>query len=296
MQIGAVFPHQEIGSDPAVLKDWAQTAEGLGYSHILVYDHVLSASHEGREPPLWGPYTEHDAFHEPLVLLGYFAACTAKVELVTGILILPQRQTALVAKQAAEIDLLSNGRLRLGIGTGWNYVEYDGLNEDFETRGKRQEEQVALLRALWANPLVDFSGDYHRIERAGLNPLPDRSIPIWFGGFAPVAFRRAARMGDGFIYGSGYEQNLNAHESMLAELEKVGRSADDFGFEALMNYQSGPDRWRIEAEGWMAAGADYVSMRAQRLRGQGEGLTSPQAHIDALETYWEAVGDLAANA
>ena len=295
MKIGAVFPHQEIGNDPIVLRDWAQTAEELGYSHLLVYDHVLSASHEDRDPPLWGPYTEHDPFHEPMVLFGYFAACTSRVELVTGILILPQRQTALVAKQTAEIDLLSSGRLRLGIGTGWNYVEYDGLNEDFASRGRRQEEQVALLRQFWANPLVDFEGDFHQVERAGLNPLPGRQIPIWFGGFAPVAFRRAARLGDGFIYGSGYEANLEAHALMLAELDQVGRSADDFGFEALMNYQSGPDRWRMEAEGWLAAGADYISMRAQRLRGQGEGLDSPRAHIDALLTYWQAVGDLASD-
>jgi probable F420-dependent oxidoreductase len=295
MKIGAVFPHQEIGNDPIVLRDWAQTAEELGYSHLLVYDHVLSASHEDRDPPLWGPYTEHDPFHEPMVLFGYFAACTSRVELVTGILILPQRQTALVAKQTAEIDLLSGGRLRLGIGTGWNYVEYDGLNEDFASRGRRQEEQVDLLRQYWASPLVDFEGDFHRVERAGLNPLPGRQIPIWFGGFAPVAFRRAARLGDGFIYGSGYKDNLAAHEMMLAELAKVGRSDDDFGFEALMNYQSGPDRWRTEAEGWLAAGADYISMRAQRLRGQGQGLDSPQAHIDALSTYWQAVGDLASD-
>lgn len=295
MKIGAVFPHQEIGNDPVVIRDWAQAAEELGYSHLLVYDHVLSASHEDRQPALWGPYTEHDPFHEPMVLFGYFAACTRRVELVTGVLILPQRQTALVAKQTAEIDLLSGGRLRLGIGTGWNYVEYDGLGEVFGSRGPRQEEQVDLLRQLWDSALVDFEGDFHRVERAGLNPLPGRQIPIWFGGFAPVAFRRAARLGDGFIYGSGNENNLAAHEMMLAELAKVGRSADDFGFEALMNFQSGPAHWRTEAEGWLAAGADYISMRAQRLRGQGQGLDSPQAHIDALRTYWQAVGDLASD-
>ena len=177
MKIGAVFPHLDIGNDPAVIRHWAQTAEGLGYSHILAYDHVIGAVHEGREPPLWGPYTEQSAFHEPFVLFGYLAACTTKVELATGIVILPQRQTVLVAKQAAEIDLLSGGRLRLGVGTGWNYVEFEALNEDFGNRGARQAEQVALLRQLWAEPVLDYSGRWHRIERAGLKPLPGRSIP-----------------------------------------------------------------------------------------------------------------------
>lgn len=148
MQIGAVFPHQEIGDDPLVVRDWAQAVEDLGYSHILAYDHVIGAVHADREPKLWGPYTENDAFHEPFVLFGYLAACTTRVGLATGVLILPQRQTVLVAKQAAEVDLLSGERLRLGVGTGWNYVEYDSLNEDFGTRGKRQEEQVALMRKL----------------------------------------------------------------------------------------------------------------------------------------------------
>lgn len=292
MKIGAVFPHQEIGSDPIVVRDWAQAVEDLGYSHILAYDHVIGAVHENREPPLWGPYTEESAFHEPFVLFGYFAACTQRVELATGILILPQRQTVLVAKQAAEIDLLSSGRLRLGVGTGWNYVEYDSLNEDFATRGKRQEEQIALLRQLWAEPVIDYTGDYHRVDRAGLKPLPGRQIPIWFGGFVDAAFERAARIGDGFIFGSGQAQNLEAMDQVAVHLQKQDRSQADFGIEALLNFQSGPDQWRSEIEAWQARDADYVAMRAMALRGQGDGLDSPQAHIDALRTYWEAVGDL----
>ncbi len=292
MKIGAVFPHQEIGSDPIVIRDWAQAVEDLGYSHILAYDHVIGAVHENREPPLWGPYTEESAFHEPFVLFGFFAACTERVELATGILILPQRQTVLVAKQAAEIDLLSGGRLRVGVGTGWNYVEYDSLNEDFGNRGKRQEEQIELLRKLWAEPVMDYTGNYHRVDRAGLKPLPGRQIPIWFGGFADVAFKRAARIGDGFIFGSGQAQNLEAMDQVTACLAQEGRSQADFGVEALLNYQSGPDQWRAEIEAWQARDADYVAMRAMALRGQGDGLDSPQAHIDALRTYWEAVGDL----
>ena len=292
MQIGAVFPHQEIGNDPIVLRDWAQTAEGLGYSHILAYDHVIGAVHEQREPKLWGPYTEQDAFHEPFVLFGYFAACTRRIGLATGILILPQRQTVLVAKQAAQLALLSNNRLRLGVGTGWNYVEYDSLNENFADRGKRQEEQVDLLRKLWAQPVIDYTGANHRIDRAGLKPLPSQTIPVWFGGFAPVAFRRAAALGDGFIFGSSQKQNLDAHEQMLQALAQAGRSSNDFGIEVIISYQAGPDKWRTEIEQWQQRGADYVSMRAMALRGQGDGLSSPQEHIDALSTYWNEVGDL----
>lgn len=293
MKIGAVFPHLEIGDDPLVIRDWAQAAEELGYSHILAYDHVIGAVHADRDPPLWGPYDEQSAFHEPFVLFGYFAAATQRVELVTGILILPQRQTVLAAKQAAQIDLLSGGRLRLGIGTGWNYVEYESLRENFADRGDRQEEQVELMRRLWREPVIDYEGKYHRVPRAGLNPLPKRSIPIWFGGFAPVAFRRAARIGDGFIFGSGQAQNLEALAQVRQALADEKRDPTTFGIEALLNYQSGPDLWRKEIQAWQDEGAEYVAMRAMGLRGLGNGLNSPQEHIDALRTYWLAVGDLA---
>jgi probable F420-dependent oxidoreductase len=293
VKIGAVFPHLEIGDDPLVIRDWAQAAEELGYSHILAYDHVIGAVHADRDPPLWGPYDEQSAFHEPFVLFGYFAAATQRVELVTGILILPQRQTVLAAKQAAQIDLLSGGRLRLGIGTGWNYVEYESLRENFADRGDRQEEQVELMRRLWREPVIDYEGKYHRVPRAGLNPLPKRSIPIWFGGFAPVAFRRAARIGDGFIFGSGQAQNLEALAQVRQALADEKRDPATFGIEALLNYQSGPDLWRNEIQAWQDEGAEYVAMRAMGLRGLGNGLNSPQEHIDALRTYWLAVGDLA---
>ncbi len=291
MKIGAVFPHLEIGSDPAVIRDWAQTAEELGYSHLLVYDHVIGAVHENRDPPLWGPYTDASAFHEALVLLGYFACCTSRVELVTGILILPQRQTVLVAKQAAEIDLLSGGRLRLGVGTGWNYVEYEALNESFSNRGKRQAEQIDLLRALWSEPLLDYSGEWHRIDRAGLNPLPGRRIPIWMGGFTDVAFRRAAALADGFIFGGSQSDSLAALEKLRGYLDQA--PPRPFGIEAMVNYQSGPEGWRRDIEEWQAAGADYISMRGMALRGMGDGLGSPAEHIRALERYWNVVADLA---
>jgi probable F420-dependent oxidoreductase len=197
MKIGAVFPHLEIGSDPVVLRDWAQTAEELGYSHLLAYDHVLGAEHADREPKLVGPpYTEESDFHEPLVLFGYFAACTSRVELVTGVIILPQRQTALVAKQAAEVDILSGGRLRLGVGTGWNWVEYDSLGETYATRGPRQEEQVEVLRKLWAEPVIDYTGEWHRVERAGIKPLPGGRFQSGLAGTVrrPSGVRRASAM------------------------------------------------------------------------------------------------------
>ena len=292
MRIGAVFPHLEIGHDPVVIRDWAQAAEEIGYSHLLVYDHVIGAVHEGREPKLWGPYTEESSFHELFVLLGFFAACTQRVGLASGVLILPQRQTVLVAKQAAEVDILSGGRLRLGVGTGWNYVEYDTLNEKFTNRGRRQIEQVELLRKLWQEPVVSCEGEYHKVERAGLKPLPGRQIPIWFGGFSDVVFKRAAEIGDGFIFGSGQKENLEAMNLLQAHLETNGRNIDEFGVEALLNYQSGPDKWAEEVQAWQDVGAEYVSMRGMALRGQGEGLKSPQEHIDILSTYWDVVGEL----
>src|SRR5437867_2196399 len=194
MRYGVVFPQIEFGNDPQAIKDYAQTAEALGYDYLLVYDHVLGA-HPNREPKLTGPYTYEHPFHEPMVFFGFLAGVTKRIELTTGILILPQRQTALVAKQAAEVDVLSRGRLRLGVGLGWNYVEYEALGEDFHTRGRRVEEQVEVMRKLWTEPLLTYRGSNFAINNAGINPLPiQRPIPIWFGGFTDPAIKRAARL------------------------------------------------------------------------------------------------------
>ena len=199
MKYGVVFPQTEYGNDPQAIKDYAQTAEGLGYDYLLVYDHVLGA-HPDRLPGLTGPYTNAHPFHEPMVLFGFLAAVTTNLELVTGILILPQRQTALVAKQTAAVDVLSGGRLRLGIGIGWNYVEYDALGKNFRTRGRQVEEQIEVLRKLWTQPLVTHRTDDHNIDNAGILPLPvQRPIPIWFGGVAEPVLKRAARLGDGWM-------------------------------------------------------------------------------------------------
>ena len=199
MQIGVVYPQTEFGDDPNAMKDYAQTVEGLGYSHVLAYDHVLGAN--PNRPGGWnGPYTHETAFMEPLTLFAYMAAVTQKLGFTTGIIILPQRQTALVAKQAACLDILCNGKLRLGVGLGWNEVEYVALNEDFHNRGKRIEEQVELLRKLWTEPLVTFNGRWHTIQDAGLKPMPvQQPIPIWFGGHADPVLQRVARLGDGWM-------------------------------------------------------------------------------------------------
>ncbi|MBA4179072.1 MAG: LLM class F420-dependent oxidoreductase [Anaerolinea sp.] len=285
MQIGVVFPQSEIGSDPSVIKDFAQAAEALGYSHLLAYDHVLGA-HPDREPRLTGPYTHETPFHEPFVLFGYLAAVTSTLGLVTGIIILPQRQTALVAKQAAQVDILSGGRLRLGIGTGWNYVEYDALNEDFHNRGKRQEEQVELLRKLWTEPLVDYTGRWHRIDRAGLKPLPGRSIPIWFGGNDERVMKRAARIGDGIIpQFAPNDAGKAALERLDQYLAENGRDRSGFGIEAQVALAAGPEKWAAHAESWRQLGANYICVRTMNA-----GLDSPADHIEAIRRYKAEVG------
>jgi probable F420-dependent oxidoreductase len=297
VRIGAVFPTCEIGGDPAAIRDFAQTAEGLGYAHLVVYDHVLGAVHAEREPKLGGPYTERDAFHEPFVLYGYLAALTQRIELATGVIILPQRQTALVAKQAAELALLSRGRLRLGVGTGWNWVEYEALNESFASRGRRLDEQVTLLRELWKGRPIDFEGRYHRVDRAGILPAPPGPIPIWFGGFTPPAIRRAARLGDGFLFGAATRPMQALCEALWKELEAAGRPRAGFGVESIIHYAEGPERWREAAKTWKALGATHFSMRAMDtgsvLMGEKPaGFTTPRQHIEALRPFIEAVRDV----
>lgn len=282
MQIGAVFPQTEIGNDPSAIRDFAQAAETIGYSHVLVYDHVLGATHD-REPRLTGPYTENTPFHEVFVLLGYLAAVTSQIELVTGVVILPQRQTALVAKQAAEVDVLSRGRLRLGIGTGWNYVEYESLNEDFHNRGRRQEEQVEVMRKLWNEDVVDYKGKWHRIDRAGILPRPARSIPVWFGGLNDSALRRAAKVGDGIMPLIAPDETGRAVlDRVRGYLREYGRDPGSFGIEGFTNLGAPPDRWRERLDAWREMGVTHCSVRTMNAN-----LESPQAHIDAIRRYWD---------
>jgi probable F420-dependent oxidoreductase len=294
MKIGVVFPTTEIGNDPAVIRDFAQAAEDLGYDSLLTYDHVLGAVHAGRKPALTGPYDENSPFHEPFVLFGYLAAATRRLELATGVIVLSQRQTALVAKQAAEVQILSGGRLRLGVGTGWNYVEYRALDVDYAERGRRIDEQVELLRRLWTERVVDYTGSFHTIERAGLNPLPEQPVPIWFGGWSPPAYRRAVRLGDGFIFGVANKAACEALAQMRAGVSAAGRDPDAFGAETIVDYTAGAERWRQELQAWQSAGGTHFSMRAMDVGAESmgvkpAGLRTPRQRIAALETFIKAI-------
>ncbi|GAC1629243.1 MAG: LLM class flavin-dependent oxidoreductase [Ktedonobacteraceae bacterium] len=285
MQIGVTFPQNEIGADPAVLRDYVQTVEGLGYSHLVIYDHVLGADPTNR--PGWKGYTQEDMFHEPFVLFGYFAALTT-LELVTAVLILPQRQTALVAKQAAEVDVLTGGKLRLGIGVGWNPVEYEALGEDFHTRGRVVEEQIEVLRLLWSREVVSYKGSYHTITEAGLNPLPiHRSIPIWTGGSADMLLRRTARLADGwFPLGSPNAQMRETVERLRNYIKEAGREQSAVGIEARISVADGNlDEWVRQTQTWRELGATHISLSTMNA-----GFTSLQEHLDALRRYKEAVG------
>src|SRR5688572_25275108 len=282
MRIGVVFPQTEIGSDPAGIREYAQTAEGLGFTHVLAYDHVLGANPD-RPEGFTGPYTYRTPFHEVFVLFSYLAGLTQQLEFVTGVLILPQRQTALVAKQAASLDVLSGGRLRLGVGLGWNKVEYIGLNENFHNRGKRIEEQVLLLRQLWAEPLVDFKGEWHTIPDAGLNPLPVRKmIPLWFGGRVERALRRAARLGDGWMPNQRSAAEAKPSLELIDRfLEEAGRSRSEFGLEPRLMYGAGdPKAWESTMRDWMAEGATHLSFNTM-----GSGFKTPQEHIQAIRKF-----------
>ena len=294
MKTGAVFPQTEIGSDPAAVRDYVQAVEELGYAHMMVYDHVLGAdtSHHAN----WeGSYTSESMFHEPFVLFGYLAGITTKIELVTAVLILGQRQTALVAKQAAEVDLLTGGRLRLGVGVGWNHVEYEALNQEFGNRGQRYAEQIKLLREFWTQEVVEFEGQYHKVDHAGVNPQPvQRPIPIWMGAGAranPVptdrVLRRVARLADGWF---PQMQPNNDARSTVERLKKfadeAGRDAAEIGMEPRINLGDGdPEFWQEQARVWEDMGATHISVNTMR-----SGLDSPQDHINAIQQFKEVIG------
>ncbi|MYC29864.1 MAG: LLM class F420-dependent oxidoreductase [Chloroflexi bacterium] len=294
MQIGAIFPQTEIGADPGAIREYAQAAEELGYSHLFIADHVLGASSDHHEHVAGGYYTHRAVIHEAFTTLGFLAAITDRIGLTTGILILPQRATALVAKQAAAVDVLSNGRLRLGIGVGWNHVEYEALNRNFRDRGRRSEEQIALMRELWTNEVVDFHGRWHRVDNAGINPLPvQRPIPVWLGAGSSASplppepvLRRIATISDGWF--PNFEPQQPGREAIdkLRELVRAsGRDESTVGIEGRIRMEDKqPEDWVDEVRGWQELGAVSVTVEARR-----SGLSGVEQHIDAIVRFREAM-------
>lgn len=279
MKLGIVFPQTEIGSDPIAIKDFAQALEGMGLRYILTYEHILGADPNRPGWDGYRPYDYRDAFHEPFVLFGYLAGVTHSLEFATGILVLPQRQAQLVAKQAAQVDILSGGRFRLGVGVGWNDAEFEGMGINFRTRGRRIEEQVRLIRQLWREPVISFDGDFHHIDRLGINPLPPRRIPIWFGGFADVVLRRAARLGDGWFPGGRPGDALQAQlDALDGYLAAAGRSRAEFGIDGRFKLKDlPPAQWEAEVHAWEKIGATHLAFSTM-----GMGLETADAHLKLL--------------
>ncbi len=297
MKLGVTLPLIDIGGEPGTVRTFAEAAEEAGYDYLGAPDHVLGVNVASR--PGWGDRnTSADLFHDPFVLFGFLSGCTSRIGFATEVLILPQRQTALVAKQAASLDVLSGGRFRLGIGLGWNEVEFVGLNEDFHNRGKRSEEQVEVMQALWAEPHVTFAGRWHKIEDAGINPLPPkRRIPIWFGGHHEATLRRTARWGEGWIMLSyPPDETAKAEFATLRRYaEAAGRDPDSIGIEVWVSTGEGDERdWRATFSFWKSAGVTHVTLnssygRYHHRRIEGRTLA---AHLEALQRYRSAVGDL----
>ncbi len=294
MELGAIFPQTEISSDPGAVREFVQALEEMNYDHIFIADHVLGADPDHYDHPSLGRYSHQSVIHEPLTLLAYIAAITSRIKLATGILILPQRQTALVAKQAAEIDVLSQGRMRLGIGVGWNEVEYEALGQDFHNRGRRSSEQIDVLRALWTQPVVTFDGKWHQIHHAGINPLPiQRPIPIWLGVGSPitlrppdVALRRVARLADGWC------PNMPLGDEGREIVDLVHQYARDAGRDPATLPLEGrvhlsgktEDEWATNVRGWQDLGATSIIVEAR-----GGGLRFPDQHLDAMRRFKDVI-------
>ena len=286
MRIGVVFPQTELGGDVGAVRAYGEAVAELGFAHLLAYDHVVGADPTVHAP--WtGPYDSHTTFHEPFVLFGYLAAVTS-MELVTGIIILPQRQTALVAKQAAEVDLLTRGRFRLGVGVGWNAVEYEALGKDFSDRGRRYDEQIEVMRRLWTEESVTHSGRYERITAAGLAPLPvQRPIPVWLGGSSAAAYRRIGRLADGWFPQVLPGARLDEARAIIeAAATEAGRDGSDLGMEGRISWGAGGvDDLVTHAGKWRTAGASHVAVNTM-----GAGLATVDEHLQVLAVAAEALG------
>ena len=283
MRIGAVFPQTEAGTDIGAVTDYIQNVESLGFDHVLAFDHVLGANASSRAG--WsGAYQHTDSFYEPMTFYSYVAAITSRLDLATGVIILPQRQTALFAKQSATLDLISGGRLRLGIGTGWNQVEYEALGENFHNRGKRSEEQIDLLRKLWSQELVTFEGKFHTVTDAGLNPLPpERSIPICFGGMADPVLERVAKIGDGWLpLGSPNDKLKISFDTLKKYLDQNSKSMSDIGVEAMISLKNSDSDTDIRKDlsSWAEMGTTHISINTMNC-----GLKFPGEHIKAISNF-----------
>jgi probable F420-dependent oxidoreductase len=284
VQLGVVFPQTELGDDVGAVRHYAQGVEQVGYAHVMAYDHVLGADPTAHAP--WtGPYDVHTTFHEPFVLFGYLAAITS-LEFVTGVIILPQRETALVAKQAAEVDLLSGGRFRLGVGVGWNRVEYDALGQDFTTRGRRSAEQIGLLRRLWTEQVVTHTVDGERVVAAGLAPMPlQRPIPIWIGGQSPAAYRRAGQLADGWFPQMQRGERLDDAMRIVSDsARESGRDPASLGMEGRVTWHGDVDEVVAAVARWRGAGATHVSINTMKA-----GLATVDDHLRALESVGAAL-------
>ena len=284
MRLNAIYPTRDIGTDPAKIRDWAQAAEDLGYAYIEVPDHVFGATARDGWTPL---YNERDPFHETFTTLAFLAAATRTIKLSSGVLILPQRQTGVVAKQAAEVDILSAGRLRLGVGVGWNHVDYASLGTDWKTRGARQAEQVAVLRRLWTEDLVTYTGRFHELREVTIVPPPvQRPIPIWLGGTSDPVVRRAARIGDGWMPILPPDEQAEAKLADLrSHLKAFGRDPAAFGLEAWLRMrEADPQRWAAAADGWRRLGAQMVMLYPMYR------MTTFAEQIETLRRFKEVAG------
>jgi probable F420-dependent oxidoreductase len=290
VRFGVSFSHPDLGNDPGFLRDYAQAVEGAGFDHLLAAEHVA-----GGHPDRAGGGKVHTSdipYHEPFVLFGFLGAVTSRLELVTSILILPQRQTVLVAKQAAELDLLTGGRLRLGVGVGRNWMEYEALDADFTNRGARIEEQVEVLRRLWCEELVTFDGRWHHLDRIGLNPMPvQRPIPIWMGSYAgrvvEKVIRRIGTLADGWFPQFPPGDELAAVVQRVRDYAaEAGRDPASVGIECGITVRRGdsPQRWVERAEAHRALGATHL-----RVITAGGGFESPPEHLAAAVRWIEAV-------
>ena len=286
VKTGIIYPQTELGGDPECVRRFALAAEERGYEHFLAYDHVAGATHANRDPELTGPYTEKDTFHDPFVMFAHLAGITRTIRFVSGVMILPQRQTLLVARQAADVDLFSGERLTLGIGIGWNHVEYSSLGVPFRQRGARLSEQIEVLRALWTGKEVDFSGEFHRIDRATLVPPPKRQIPIWMGGFSKASLRRAAKVGDGYIFARMQADPMKGYDFLKGFLEEEGRDIGTFGAQCNVALGTPLEEVVGQAKQWRDGGGSHFAVNTM-----GNGFTTLDQHLAFLNGAADRLAD-----